>query len=485
MKTISVFRVLPALVVLAIALSATPAVTQSTRSTLLEDIYPGKEHSLEMPAGVDLNVPFARLGKKVFFWARHPRFGWELWRSNGTARGTRLVKDIFGGTDSSLSDFLDNRIVRMGRKVFFAARDDGWGAELWKSDGSRAGTKLVKNLNGGEDSGMPEPFTNVAGTLFFRAFTTRRGSELWKSDGSRAGTVLVKDIWSGRNGSYPQPLAKIGRTLYFAADHPQHPGLWKSDGTVGGTKPVKDISPVQGVAKVDGVLYFTAGESSTGFELWKSNGTTGGTMLVKDIFPGTDSSNPRYFTRLGDVVLFSAFDPAAGWELWKSDGTESGTVLVEDIFPGPGANHPTCIPPVPLRCVNGAYGLTRVGEWVYFAADHPASGTELWKSDGTADGTVMVDDIAPGEASSSPHHLAKVGRTLYFSADDGASGRELWCSAGGAGSTRLAADVDPQEGSSPFSFTRTRAGLLLGAQDASHGRELHRLPLPPAARRCP
>src|SRR5262249_26680369 len=101
-------------------------------------------------------------------------------------------------------------------------------------------------------------------------------------------------------------------------------------------------------------------------------------------------------------------------ELWKSDGTAAGTVLVKDINPGGGNNGSL---PNELMAVNGT---------LYFTAFVPDTGIELWKSDGTAAGTVLVKDINPGPAFSSPHDLAFVNGALFFSADDGQNGREPW-----------------------------------------------------------
>src|SRR5262249_18949535 len=101
-----------------------------------------------------------------------------------------------------------------------------------------------------------------------------------------------------------------------------------------------------------------------------------------------------------------------GRELWKSDGTGAGTVLVKDIKAGSAGS--------------GASGLRNVNGTLYFAADDGATGMELWRSDGTADGTVLVADINPGSASSSPAGLTVAGSHFFFSADDGVHGRELW-----------------------------------------------------------
>ncbi|MEX0897910.1 MAG: ELWxxDGT repeat protein, partial [Steroidobacteraceae bacterium] len=67
---------------------------------------------------------------------------------------------------------------------------------------------------------------------------------------------------------------------------------------------------------------------------------TSAPALVKDINPG-EGLFPHALTRLGGTLFFVADDVAHGWELWKSDGTAAGTMLVKDINPGPEASFPT------------------------------------------------------------------------------------------------------------------------------------------------
>ena len=86
------------------------------------------------------------------------------------------------------------------------------------------------------------------------------------------------------------------------------------------------------------------------------------------------------------TLYFSATDRTNGVELWKSDGTASGTVMVKDINPGAGASNPS--------------SFVNVGGILYFRAINGTSGAELWKSDGTASGTVMIKDINPGPIQS-------------------------------------------------------------------------------------
>src|SRR5262249_41308020 len=100
--------------------------------------------------------------------------------------------------------------------LFFQANDGTHGLQLWESNGSAAGTLLVKDINGTSNSGPYFP-ANVNGTLFFAAFDGTLGAELWESNGTSAGTFLVTDLNPGTNGSYPHFLTNVNGNLFFTA----------------------------------------------------------------------------------------------------------------------------------------------------------------------------------------------------------------------------------------------------------------------------
>src|SRR6266545_4315146 len=140
-------------------------------------------------------------------------------------------------------------------------------------------------------------------------------------------------------------------------------------------------------------------------------------LMVKDINPGSASSSPGgAFTDVNGAVYFAANDGSHGTELWRSDGTAGGTILVKDIYPGSRSSSPS--------------GLANVNGIIYFRASDGTSGAELWRSDGTAGGTPLVKDIYAGSRSSTPSGLANVNGTLFFRASDATSGAELWRSDG-------------------------------------------------------
>jgi ELWxxDGT repeat protein len=310
-------------------------------------------------------------------------------------------------------------LVNVNGALMFVANDGASGLELWKSDGTTAGTVRVRDIQSGAAGSAPTSLVNVGGTLFFAANDGATGVELWKSDGTEVGTVLVSDIRSGANPSSPTNLANIAGTLFFSAnDGTNGRELWKSDGTLVGTVLVKNIrssssdSNPSNLTNVSGTLFFSANDGTNGNELWKSDGTTPGTVLVKNIRSSSSGSYPATLANVSGILFFVANDGTHGNELWKSDGTDPGTVLVKDTAAG-------SVFPAPSQ-------LTNVGGTLYFAANDGAIGNELWKSDGTEIGTAPVMNINPGSLSSTPTNLANIKGSLYFRVSDGVHGVEPW-----------------------------------------------------------
>jgi ELWxxDGT repeat protein len=221
---------------------------------------------------------------------------------------TTRVKDINTSQSAASSD--PSELVAIGNVVYFNANNGKDSYELWRSDGTAAGTRLVRDGDGSSQVGSnPMGLTKSNGMLFFNFTGTWGERELWKSDGTAAGTIQLKNLASGQ--SWPSSFFDL-----------------------------------------NGIVYFTATDA-TGTELWKTDGSEAGTVRVKDIFPGPSSSSASFFTNVNGMLFFRACD-AAGCELWKSDGSEVGTVRVKDINPGAASSFPSA-----LTNVNGTLFFAR------------------------------------------------------------------------------------------------------------------------------
>ncbi len=446
---------------------------------------------------------FAELNGVYYFNANDGIHGFELWRSDGTSAGTYMVKDINPGADSSNV----NDIITVGNKLYFSAYDADHGQELWSSDGTLEGTQLVSDMSFGSASSNPALLTDVNGTLFFvtshdiysfrdqiwktdgtaesmsqvydfsgfnayygynvRQLTNVNGqlfftvelyfyqSKLFVTDGTTEGTRMVKDI-NPFGSDYPGNLTALNGLLYFSVSDQSEGRLWVSDGTDAGTHAVNNAANVSLPLQYyyydnmpfeikENTLFFQAYNSSYDFELYKYNtaSSTANVALVKNIVSGTASSYPANLMNVNGTIFFTIGPVNADAQLWKTDGTSAGTMLVKDINPG-GTNY--------------YYGLINVNGILMFAYANDALGFELWKSDGTSAGTVLVKDILPGIYSSYPQFLSYKGGSFLFSANDGNKGFEVWKSDGSAAGTVMIKNINSSTSSSSYPAEFTYAG---------------------------
>ena len=365
-------------------------------------------------------------GNGVLFFTgfdRSGQFGIELWRTDGTFNGTVMVADINPGPASGLPNFLT--MVNAGGMLYFTANDGVSGSELWKIEAGRSvpGTnllprpQLVKDIYPGPGQGGPSSFALAGSTVFFMAQDGVHGFELWKTDGTAAGTVLVKDILPGPESSFPQLIA-FGDRVIFTTEYRDgvDGGLWISDGTASGTVSL-GTPPFAGEVVVAGNrAFFRANTEETGDELWVTDGTVAGTHVI-DAIPGPGGLSPNWSAPLGNSLVFSPtgdVDPTtAVAEPWITDGTVEGTRQLKEIEPGP--------------LISGARQYITVRDVVFFIAFDSRHGEELWVTDGTTEGTRLVRDINHGPGDSNPRVFqGRVGGSLYMSANDGVHGFEPW-----------------------------------------------------------
>jgi ELWxxDGT repeat protein len=336
-----------------------------------------------------------------------------------------LLKDVNTTPPIEQQQPTSPAFVALNQKLLFGALD-GANRVLYRSDGTPAGTAPLHPVRPGTTSGVA-----IGGVVFFAGFTPDGGAELWKTDGTAAGTARVKDILPGTGSSNPTLLTNVGGILYFTAVDPDHGReLWKSDGTDAGTVLVAETAPgpssrtITEIQPADGTTYFaTLADTTVQGGLWKTDGTPAGTTLLLE-----SRATPTRLEALGSRVVFLGYDGEHGQEPWVSDGTPDGTRMLKDVNPFGGS-------------ADNSYLVDafRFGDAVYFSANDSAHGLELWKTDGTTAGSVLVKDLLPGFVGSDPINFVSTGGVMYFIAH-GPTGGEIWRSDGTDAGTTLMKD---------------------------------------------
>jgi ELWxxDGT repeat protein len=407
---------------------------------------------------------FRRLGNMALFVATTPATGYELWRTDGTEAGTALVKEIIPGP----TEFFGRFIGEVNGALLFLGYDESFRQSLWRTDGTPEGTFLLTGPHSAFGTFLNAGISaSFAGAYLFALDDGASGLELWRTDGTSAGTRLVKDINPGPSSSAPGNFMEFNGAVFFVADDGAHgQELWRTDGTESGTILVKDINPGPAgshgfqLSQALGTIYFLADDGTHGFEPWRSDGSTAGTSLLKDINPGASTSDGLIGPGVvvDGILYFKANDGIHGRELWRTDGTEAGTALVKDIVPGGGASDLT--------------RLTVFNDAVIFWVDQPPARFKLWRSDGTEEGTVLLRDFAVGASSSigiAP--FVEVNGSLVFATGGDSSTVGLWKTDGTAAGTVRFNEVSPElsRGLAPID-----GALLFSTNDGVHPTELWR-----------
>ena len=427
-----------------------------------------------------------------------------LTRFGGCPGYQGMVADLASGSDSTASN-----IASMGGNLYFVADDGVHGRELWKSDGTVDGTGMLKDVC--EDcpfflgSDIGRIFASDT-KIFFVARTIDEGRELWVSDGTEQGTNMVIDLFQIPNQFYDVTISYDGPEIFFAITKDQNPGfadtvifsafkgntgqneilgeeLWISDGTPSGTYMISDVNPQTITIQTDtgplccydsvgGVpmepvmmgneIFFTAENkvADLGRELYKTNLITTESSIVRDIRFGDLSSGVTGLSVFDNRVYFSADSGSTGAELWATNGSFNGTVLVADIATEGGSS------PANLTVFDGL---------MYFTASEDGSGRELWVTNGSYWGTGLVSDIRPGTFDSNPRDLTVAGGTLFFTALSNETGRELWSLQAAGIEPELLSDImDGTGGSGASQLLSHNGNLYFVADDGANGAEIWR-----------
>jgi ELWxxDGT repeat protein len=455
-------------------------------------------------------IPF---GNKVLMIASdyHGNSNFELWISDGTQAGTFLLKDINPNTKSDIKNI---RVVSIAGtlKAFFSANNGTQGEELWVTDGTINGTKLVKDINPNAAHSSPSDFVQFQNKVLFSAIEPTHGRELWITDGTEAGTELVKDIYPGSNSSF------VNNSKIVVNDNTAFVNL--NDGTLlnttvlvrtGGTFNTtfsigSSFANPDNLTLFNGKVYFTTSPSSGGNLYYTDNNS----------IPVTVANNFTYYSWRAENLTVSknklfllAGDPNGQMDLAVIDSTSDSEI--SQLIKLTGANiDPFPTDPEKRKLIPISNGS------IYFFTGTESKRNRLWISNGTQQGTKpiwnllfgdysyirtfnnklffitndflgqyqcyvtdngsdasLVKDLTPALNIDNVYPLTQSGNWFYFSAYNPETGYELYKSDGV--SNTFVKDIDATKFGNLNNFTKTVSnskGLFFVADDGKNGLEL-------------
>ncbi|HTQ79908.1 MAG TPA: ELWxxDGT repeat protein, partial [Thermoanaerobaculia bacterium] len=365
---------------------------------------PGTPAATVQLSGASIQGPLVAVspsGKAVFL-ADDGIHGAEPWTSDGTPAGTALLKDVCSGPCGVVTD---PPLQALAGAAFFRAGDPQQGDDLWRSDGTAAGTRRFTDF-GAPPPVVAAPLASAAGKVFFAAADPEHGGELWLSDGGSGGTRRVTDIGRRAPSSDPAELTAWGGNLAFTACDGTNRGVWTSDGSFAGTLPVttsggSPASPCADAADrprdftlAGNGIYFLAG-SGANLNLWRLAGSTAASVFH---FPATLPLDPSLSGT--DSGLFFAVEAASGTPIYRLDAGSSTPQLLSTTSGG----------------LRDLHGLTVLGSQAFYVAEQSGSfAAYVTDAAGTRQltGPVSVDLSGPADAT-----FRRFGATVLVSGTD-------------------------------------------------------------------
>ena len=345
--------------------------------------------------------PKILLGRRLLF-----NQGFKLWATDGTAAGTAAVPLERDGETME--------VAAQGRWGDRALIVDGKGG-LWTSDGSSAQffAQFPNRGRYGEESPVGPPLALGPLAFLFRVVTVGDGlvaEELWRTDGTAAGTLRLasSDPFDEDLTPHPYP-AIVGGRLFFRFQGV----LWVSDGSAGGTKPLANQLPGGTFALAAGTatLYAAADAPGDSQTLWALDPETlQATRLATFRWIAGGSGFPLGNV-LGNALLFRAMDENSVTRRWVTEGTPQSTRTVPEPLASDDLYNKK---------------IFTAGNRHWFSACDPEHGCELWSTDRLGEDTRLVQDLWPGPQSSRPEILAVTEDALWLAATEPDVGWELW-----------------------------------------------------------
>jgi ELWxxDGT repeat protein len=294
---------------------------------------------------------------KLFFSVYEGNKNW-IWKSDGSVSGTVMLPFDFNSTGYEGIELQVNPYAGLVVTVKTSGNPI-----VWSYDETTNDTTYLRNFVN-MSSGY---YALLNGISYFSHTDDQHGWELWRSDGTPAGTYLFVDIdprtyydtYNNKTiplSTYPHRLFAFDGYIYFViwknTSSPYDNSveeLWRTDGTPGGTVQVKASLNEWGrfdrFTVFSNYFVFAYDDLVHGNEWWYSDGSASGTNLLKELHQGPASTFTYYdsFVSTGSEIFFSGNDGKIGNELWKFDGASKTVKQLADILQGPNSSHPKAL----------------------------------------------------------------------------------------------------------------------------------------------
>jgi ELWxxDGT repeat protein len=406
------------------------------------------------------------LDNKAIFKAKSSAAGEELWISDGTAAGTFMLKDInSGASGSNIQNF-----VKLGNKVVFVADDGIHHQELWITDGTTSGTTLIKDIGSGYS--MFSPFDDwkvLNNKLYFGRQHSLIWPELWVTDGTSSGTKNITTE-TGNGIFYPNHFMADGNKVFFlGVDGLNTKYVYVTDDTPAGTISIATyfLSTVFQGQVLNNKLLFRHPHPDSGSEMWISDGTVNGTKKLQNAGQTNRIINVTSFYKHQNQVYFTANNQDWGGDLWKSDGTEANTSRVQTGMPYDWVYQP-------VRSTASGPQAVSIGANFFFEGNYyQPNSTELWKSNGTHAGTSKIKTFNGTDLTLSLSSANIFGSKFHFTVTDNSDNSTAWISDGTESGTLKIEEIQPSLNlSSVQILTHSSSDVFFTANINGNGFEL-------------
>ena len=384
---------------------------------LLKDIFPGRSSGIR----TSFRESHVILGGELFFLAHDGENGNQIWSTKGTEQTTRRVTNLSGLNASALT--------LVGNQIFFLVKQ-GDMLQVWKSDGTAQGTVLVKD---GLPAWSQASFEGTANGLFFFTFVSKGASvdpKLWRSDGSASGTFPVTREMDGNGAGrgYTSDFTQyieFNDELYLVVrshtlfSYPTSVGIIKTDGSVANTVPVKAVHDgstrlvdYADVIEVNSKLYFSFFEADYNrLFIWESDGTSAGTKKVYDEY-GSKFYTTSNLNTDGKDLIFVGKNGRDNTTLLKLNLESYAVKEIKELATG--------LVKSSFFREEAVYQISKLSDNRYLLLEPTMNSTGGWVTDLTTANTTHVGHLK------GVREVVTHNGTVYFSGSTPQQSRELW-----------------------------------------------------------